>query len=85
MLRAHNREHPNVLTSYAYGKWGCEASCSLKCFHFQRSTSMKDVHITIKELLPIVLVLTVAAGVENGWGCLGNPDEHERLPSLLLC
>ena len=60
MLRAHNREHPDVvMTSDASGKWGCGAFCGPKWFHFQWSTLMKDVHITIKELIPIVLAVAV--------------------------
>lgn len=66
MLRAHNREHPDVvMTSDVSGKWGCGAFCGPKWFHFQWSTLMNDVHITIKELIPIVLAV---AEVENGRG-----------------
>ena len=56
LLRAQNREHPEVIiTSDASGTWGCGAFCGHQWFQLQWSTITQDAHITIKELVPIVL------------------------------
>ena len=45
-----------VLTSDASGSWGCGAFTSTgQCLQLQLPESWADIHITVKELLPIVL------------------------------
>jgi len=54
-----------VLTSDASGSWGCGALSSGGCwFQLQWPEAWADVHITVKELLPVVI--GVAIGVANG-------------------
>lgn len=44
-----------TVTSDASGSWGCGAFCDQKWFSIQWGGCWKDIHITIKELLPIVV------------------------------
>ena len=48
-----------VLTSDAYGAWGCGAFWLSSWFQFQWSDSTREYHITVKELLPIVFATAV--------------------------
>ena len=55
------------LTSDASGSWGCGAYTSHgQWFQLQLPESWLDVHITIKELLPIVLGMAVWGGRWQG-------------------
>ncbi len=57
-----------VLTSDASGSWGCGAYTSMGCwFQLKFPDSWLDVHITAKELLPIVLAVgvTVSCKCDN--------------------
>ena len=55
------------LTSDASGSWGCRACTSHgQWFQLQLPESWLDVHITIKELLPIVLGVAVWGGRWQG-------------------
>lgn len=57
MLR---RAHPDVqLTSDASGKWGCGAFYDRHWFQLQWQEALQDMHITIKELIPIVLAAAI--------------------------
>lgn len=50
------KEPEAILTSDASGSWGCGAFTSTGCwFQLKFPDSWDDVHITVKELLPIVL------------------------------
>lgn len=50
------RVHPDVqLTSDASSKWGCGAFCDRRWFQLQWQESLQQMHITINELIPIVL------------------------------
>ena len=49
-----------VLISDASGSWGCGAfACTGQWFQLKLPESWHDVHITVKELLPIVLAAAV--------------------------
>ena len=49
-----------TLTSVAYGSWGCGAFTSGgQLFQLQLPGSWQEVHIVVKELLPIVLGVAV--------------------------
>ncbi len=53
-----------VLTSDASGAWGCGAYTSTGLwFQLKFPDSWSELHITVKELLPIVLAVVM-------WGCL---------------
>lgn len=54
------RVHPGVqLTSDASGKWGCGAFYDTHWFQLQWQESLQHMHITIKELIPIVLAAAI--------------------------
>ena len=64
MYSVVRREPQVVLTSDASGSWGCGAfTCTGQWFQLKLPESWRDVHITVKELLPIVLAVAV-------WGTL---------------
>ena len=44
-----------IVTSDASGSWGCGAFCNREWFSIQWGECWRDLHITIKELLPIVV------------------------------
>ena len=52
-LKAENPELE--VTSHASGNWGCGAFSSEEWFQLQWDSSMSAVHITLKELIPIVI------------------------------
>ena len=54
------RAHPDVqLTSDASGKWGYGAFYDTHWFQLQWQESLQHMHITIKELIPIVLAAAI--------------------------
>ena len=56
MLRAQRREKPDItLISDASGTWGCGAFWDQKWFQLKWAGMLEQAHITIKELVPIVL------------------------------
>lgn len=56
MLQSQSRENPDiVMTSDASGSWGCGAFCGRRWFQLEWSGFLESAHITIKELVPIVL------------------------------
>ena len=57
MMTAHRRASPGAtIVSDASGNWGCGAYCSQgEWFQFQWPESWTPIHITIKELLPIIM------------------------------
>ena len=61
MMQANVRKHPEaVITSDASGNWGCGAFSSQSCwFQLQWPQQWADVHITVKELLPIAVACAV--------------------------
>ena len=62
MMQEARRSNPDVtLTSDASGSWGCGAFYANSWFQLQWPAASIDYHITVKELLPIV----IAAGI---WG-----------------
>ena len=62
MMQKARRSNPDViLTSDASGSWGCGAFYADSWFQLQWPAALLDSHITVKELLPIV----IAAGI---WG-----------------
>lgn len=48
-----------TVTSYASGSWGCGAFWRSNWFHFPWPSSLQDLPITIKELVPIVVTLPI--------------------------
>ena len=60
ILQVQRREQPNaIVTSDASGRWGCGAFWDQSWFQLQWSRMLQDTHITIKELVPIVLAAAV--------------------------
>lgn len=63
MMQQSRRDNPDiVLTSDASGSWGCGAFCGTAWFQYQWPTDMPPSHITLKELLPIVIAAAVWGG-----------------------
>ena len=57
-----------VLTSDASGSWGCGTfTCTGQWFQLKLPESWRDVHITVKELLPIVLAAAVWGPLWRGF------------------
>ena len=50
-----SRPHSRTITSDASGKWGCGAFYTRQWFQFPWPAAWAEVHITVKELLPIVM------------------------------
>ena len=48
-----------ILTSDASGSWGCGAYTLAAWFQYQWPPSLRDQHITVKELLPIVIAAAI--------------------------
>lgn len=46
-----------AVISDASGKWGCGAFCDDKWFQLRWPDTIQETHITIKELVPIVLAV----------------------------
>ena len=60
MMRSARKVSPDIhLTSDASGKWGCGAFCNQSWFQLQWPNKIENAHITIKELVPVVLATTV--------------------------
>ena len=61
MMSQDSRLSPQaVITSDASGNWGCGAfSSASDCFQLQWPSSWNTVHITVKELAPIVLACAI--------------------------
>ena len=58
-----------VITSDASGSWGCGAYLSSgKWFQLELPSSWDSIHITMKELLPIVIGAAVWGSMERGVG-----------------
>ena len=56
MLRSQTEQKPDIIiTSDASGKWGCGAFWNQRWFQLEWSDCLGSAHITIKELIPIVL------------------------------
>lgn len=51
--------HDITVTSDASGSWGCGAFCKKLWFSMEWGDCWKDVHITIKELLPIIIASAI--------------------------
>ena len=60
MLLPQRQANPDVtVTSDASGKWGCGAFCGACWFQLQWVTGQEQSHITVKELIPIVIAAAV--------------------------
>ena len=54
------RQNPQaVLVSDASGSWGCGAFWVTRWFQLQWPATVSEYHITVKELIPIVLAAAV--------------------------
>ena len=53
-----------IVTSDASGTWGCGAFCKKQWFSIEWGECWKDIHITIKELLPFIVASAVWG---QGW------------------
>ena len=56
MMHNLRRNNPDIVTS---GSWGGRAYCLAAWFQYQWPPGLKDQHITVKELLPIVFATAV--------------------------
>ena len=63
-----------VLTSDASGRWGCGAFWNTSWFQLEWSEALSSLHITNKELIPIVLAAAT---------CMGGPMAKEISPVSL--
>ncbi len=60
MMHNLRRDNPDIIiTSDASGSWGCGAYCLSAWFQYQWPTELKDQHITVKELLPIIIAIAI--------------------------
>ena len=60
MLVKPQNDHPHgIVVSDASGKWGCGAFHKNKLFQVQWAGTVEKSHITVKELIPIVLAAAV--------------------------
>ena len=63
MLQSQPDQKPDIIiTSDASGKWGCGAFCDQKWFQLEWPRHLEATHITVKELIPIVLVACSSVG-----------------------
>lgn len=66
---------PEVLvTSDASGKWGCAAYCGEEWFMLRWAGAISSQHITIKELVPIVIAAAVWGAAWKGKVVLAQCD-----------
>ena len=60
ILSQLKRDSPDIqLISDASGSWGCGAFSGTQCFQLQWSDNTEQHHITIKELIPIVIAVAI--------------------------
>lgn len=60
ILTAQRHDHPDIIiTSDASGRWGCAAFWDQRWFQLKWPSTTQDTHITLKELLPILLAAAV--------------------------
>ena len=60
MMLESRRNNPDfVITSDASGSWGCGAYTLTSWFQYQWPPTIADEHITVKELLPIVIAVAI--------------------------
>ena len=60
MLKVPNRNNPGAhITSDAAGNWRCGAFSGKEWFQLQWSSSTTHHHITIQELIPIVISIAL--------------------------
>jgi hypothetical protein len=60
MMTDDKKSHPDIcLTSDASGSWGCGAFVHSSWFQLKWPESFQGLHITIKELLPIVMAAAI--------------------------
>ena len=58
--RVLNKEQPSlVVTSDASGRWGCGAFYNTQWFQLKWPESLPNYHITVKELIPVVIAATI--------------------------
>ena len=56
MIQSQSEQKPDIIiTSDASGKWGCGAFCAQRWFQLEWPRHLEATHITVKELIPIVL------------------------------
>ena len=77
MMRSHQRENPEIiLTSDASGNWGCGAFWNDRWFQYKWSHTTLGLHITAKELLPIVFAVAVWGAQWQGKSILCRCDNE---------
>ena len=60
MMTDDRKSHPDIsLTSDASGTWGCGTFFNSFCFQLKWLETFQGLHITIKELLPIVIAAAI--------------------------
>ena len=67
MLSLLRKDNPDsLLTSDASGNWGCGAFSDNRWFQLQWAGETVSLHITVKELIPIVIATAVWGGEWQG-------------------
>jgi hypothetical protein len=67
MLSLLRKDNPDsLLTSDASGNWGCGAFSDNRWFQLQWAGKTVSLHITVKELIPIVIATAVWGGEWQG-------------------
>ena len=67
MLFNAKRENCSItVTSDALGSWGCGEFCGKEWFQLRWPKVTQELHITVKELIPIVLAAVVWGGEWKG-------------------
>ena len=63
-----------TITSDASGTWGCGAWCENRWFQLQWTDEMLGKHISVKELIPVIIATLVWGQCINGKRVLCNCD-----------
>ena len=74
MLATPGKEHQVVLTSDASGNWGCGAFSGGQWFMLPWMGNIRDEHITVKELAPVVLAAAIWGASWKGKSTLAQCD-----------
>ena len=83
LLQSQRNANPDVtVTSDTSGSWGCGALCEEKWFQLQWGTGLEQAHITIKELILIVIAADSAVVADVNWGNSAVPEVMHLLRCL---
>ena len=86
MMSSVSRAKPDVtMLSDASGNWGCGALSGLDWFQLQWAGPIKDYHITVKELVPMVTCKTRNAEWNGIWNGIWNRIWNECTDHFCAC